>query len=171
MPASKRAAVSPSARSSRAPAAEAHAVHVSRDGVRTPVAVSTLEALSRAVLKGERVQRAMLSITLLPSRAMARLNREHLGHRGPTDVLTFALGDDGSGVLVADMYICPDVARAQAAEWAVGVREELMRLVVHGTLHACGWEHPVDAGREGSPMWQRQERLLARWLRTRAAQT
>ena len=144
-------------------------MHVSLDGVRTPVATRTLEALSRAVLKGERVQRAMLSITLVSSRAMARLNRAHLGHRGATDVITFALGDDGSGVLVADIYICPDVARAQAADWGVGVREELRRLVVHGTLHACGWEHPVDDERVGSPMWQRQERLLARWLRTRAA--
>jgi probable rRNA maturation factor len=144
-------------------------VHVSLDGVRTPVATRRLQALSRAVLAAEGVPRAMLSITLLSSREMARLNRAHLGHRGATDVITFALGDDGSGVLVADIYICPEVARAQAAEWGVGVRDELMRLVVHGTLHACGWDHPVDAGREGSPMWQRQERLLTRWRRTRAA--
>jgi len=144
-------------------------VHVSLDGVRTPVATRRLAALSRSVLAAEGIPRAMLSITLLSSRAMAQLNREHLGHRGATDVITFALGDDGSGVLVADIYICPEVARAQAADWGVGVRNELMRLVVHGTLHACGWDHPVDAGREGSPMWQRQERLLTRWQRTRAA--
>lgn len=169
MPSSTRAAVRSTNSSLSAPAVDAHAVHVSLDAVRTPVAARRLEALARFVLRAEQVPRAMLSITLLSSRAMARLNREHLGHRGATDVITFALGDDGSGVLVADMYICPDVARAQAAEWKVGVRDELLRLVVHGTLHACGWDHPVDAGREGSPMWQRQERLLARWRRTRAA--
>ncbi len=153
----------------RATAEPPHAVAVSLDGVRTPVAASRLADLARAVLAAEEVPRAMLSITLVSSRTMARLNRTHLGHRGATDVITFALGDDGSGVLVADIYICPDVARAQAREWGVGVREELARLVVHGTLHACGWDHPVDAGREGSPMWQRQERLLARWRSTRAA--
>ncbi len=169
MPASKHAAVHRTTRSARVPAAEAHAVHVSLEGERTPVAARRLEALSRYVLAGEGVPRAMISITLLSTRAMSRLNREHLGHRGATDVITFALGDDGSGVLVADIYICPDVARVQAAAWHVGVRDELLRLVVHGTLHACGWEHPVDEGREGSPMWQRQERLLTRWQRTRAA--
>lgn len=110
----------------------------------------------------------MLSITLVSARTMARLNQQHLGHRGPTDVITFALGDDGSGTLVADIYICPDVARVQAREWRVGVREELARLVVHGTLHACGWDHPEDGARESSPMWKRQERLLSRWLSSSA---
>jgi probable rRNA maturation factor len=145
-----------------------HAVSVSLDGVRTPVATARLELLAQRVLAAERVPRAMLSITLVSARTMARLNRTHLGHRGATDVITFALGDDGSGVLVADIYICPDVARRQAAEWGVGVRDEVARLVVHGTLHACGWDHPVDATREGSAMWQRQERLLARWRASRS---
>ncbi len=94
---------------------------------------------------------------------MARLNREHLGHRGPTDVITFALGSDPSGSVLADIYICPDVARVQARAHGVGVREELARLVVHGTLHACGWDHPVDASRTTSPMWRRQEQLLSRF--------
>jgi len=42
------------------------------------------------------------------------------------------------------------------------VREELARLVVHGTLHVLGHDHPVDAGRGSSPMWRRQELLLTR---------
>ena len=138
-------------------------VTVTADGVRSPVASARLVALAEAVLRAERVPRARLSIALLAAPAMARLNRTHLGHRGATDVITFALGDDGAGALTADIYICPDVARRQAREWGVGIREELARLVVHACLHACGWDHPVDAAREQSAMWQRQERLLARW--------
>lgn len=146
------------------PREPAHAVAVSLDGVsRSPLAAARLADLARRVLKAEQVPRAMISITLVSTREMARLNRQHLGHRGATDVITFALGDDGSGVLVADIYICPDVARVQAREWKVGVREELARLVVHGVLHSCGWEHPDNEDREASPMWQRQERLMARW--------
>lgn len=144
------------------------AVDVALDGVRTPVATARLAELARRVLVAEDVPRAMISITLVSSRTMAGLNRRHLGHKGATDVITFALGADGSGALIADIYICPDVARRQAAEWGVGVREELARLVVHGMLHACGWEHPTDAEREGSAMWKRQELLLRRWLKARA---
>jgi probable rRNA maturation factor len=143
--------------------ADRHAVTVTLDGVRTPVATARIAGLVRFVLRAERVPRAVFSVTLLGRAAMARLNRRHLGHRGATDVITFALGDDGTGALVADIYVCPEVARRQAHVWGVGVREELARLVVHAALHACGWEHPVDGARELSPMWRRQERLLARW--------
>ncbi len=144
---------------------ERRAVAVDCDGVRIPIATERLAELSRQVLRVLKVRRAMLSVTFVSSRTMATLHRRHLGHRGPTDVITFALGADPEGVVIGDIYICPDVARQHAKVHGVGVREELARLVVHGTLHACGWEHPDDASRMGSPMWRRQEQLLARfWM-------
>jgi probable rRNA maturation factor len=138
-------------------------VSVQCDGVRSPVAVARLHELAVRVLGALRVKHAMVSITLVSARAMARLNRTHLGHRGPTDVITFPLGQAAGGAVLADIYICPDVARAQAKVYGVGVREELARLVVHGTLHACGWDHPIDDARTVSPMWRRQEQLLQRF--------
>ncbi|MBA3918152.1 MAG: rRNA maturation RNase YbeY [Gemmatimonas sp.] len=140
-------------------------VDISLDGVRLPVATARLEALSLSVLRALRVPKAMLSVTFVTSRRMATLNKRHLGHSGPTDVITFALGTDPVNGVTGDIYICPDVARAQAKSHGVGVREELARLVVHGTLHACGFEHPEDERRTSSPMWRRQEQLLQRfWI-------
>ena len=141
------------------------AVSVQSDGTRSPVAAARLAELSRRVLAAQRVPRALLSVTMVTARAMARLNREHLGHRGATDVITFSLTapDAATEAVVADIYICPDVARLQARAHGAGVREELARLVIHGTLHACGWEHPEDEGRMTSPMWRRQEQLLKRF--------
>jgi probable rRNA maturation factor len=138
-------------------------VSVQCDGVRSPVAAARLSELAVRVLGALRVKHAMISITLVSARAMATLNRTHLGHRGPTDVITFALGPATGDAVLADIYICPDVARAQAKAYGVGVREEMARLVVHGTLHACGWDHPIDESRTVSPMWRRQERLLQRF--------
>lgn len=147
------------------------AVDVQTDGVRSPIATARLSDLACRVLGSLRVPRALLSITLVNPRTMARLNREHLGHRGPTDVITFALDGAATGGILADIYICPDVARAHAVRHRIGVREELARLVIHGTLHACGWDHPTDDDREKSPMWRRQEQLLQRfWIsQTRGA--
>ncbi|WP_409927581.1 rRNA maturation RNase YbeY [Gemmatimonas sp.] len=150
----------------RLPRPEPRAVAVSCDGVRVPVAAERLATLARQVLQALRVPRAMLSITFVTARASARLNATHLGHTGPTDVITFALGADPAGAVIGDIYICPDVARAQAREHGVGVREEIARLVVHGTLHACGWEHPEDETRTTSPMWRRQEQLVRRFWTT-----
>ncbi|WP_411281950.1 rRNA maturation RNase YbeY [Gemmatimonas sp.] len=141
------------------------AVSVQADGIRVPLAADRLIDLSRHVLRALKVPRAMISVTFVSSRTSATLNRRHLGHRGPTDVITFALGADPTGTVIADIYICLDVARRQAKEFGVGVREELARLVVHGMLHACGWEHPDDDERITSPMWRRQEQLLHRfWI-------
>lgn len=144
---------------------------VSSPGGRLPVAAARLEALAQAALKAESVKNAELSFTFVSPRVMASLNRKHLGHTGATDVITFALETDPSGVLRADVYICVEVARDQAREHGVGVREEVQRLVVHGVLHACGYEHPVDASRTTSPMWRRQETLLKRFLHANTATT
>jgi probable rRNA maturation factor len=111
-----------------------------------------------AVLRGER-RRARISITFLGRDAMRRLNAEHLGHDRPTDVLSFALSDPAGGPL-GDVYICPWVAERAARTHGVPLRQELIRLVVHGTLHALGHDHPEDEGRTSSPMWRRQERYV-----------
>jgi probable rRNA maturation factor len=92
---------------------------------------------------------------------MRTLNRRWKRHDRPTDVISFGLaGVDGG--LTGDIYICPDVARREAKRRHLPVREELSRLVIHGMLHVTGWDHPEGAGREGSPMWRRQEWYLER---------
>ncbi len=140
-------------------------VSVIADGVRSAVAAPRLARVAKMVLAAEGERSAMLSVTLLANPAMARLNAQHLGHRGATDVISFAFRREPGAPLVGDIYIAPAVARANAWSAGVGVREELVRLVVHGVLHVLGFEHPVDAGREASPMWRRQEALVRRAMR------
>jgi len=90
---------------------------------------------------------------------MRELNARWKGARRPTDVLAYSLPGP-RGVLTGDVYICPWVAAREARRRGISLREELLRLVVHGTLHALGWEHPDDDGRERSAMWKRQERYV-----------
>lgn len=107
---------------------------------------------------------AEVSVTFLGPVRMRRLNRAHLGHDAVTDVISFALpGPDGS--LVGDVYICRAQAARNAVTHGVSLREELVRLVVHGTLHVLGHDHPEGASRTASPMWRRQERYVRRLLR------
>jgi rRNA maturation RNase YbeY len=137
-------------------------VDVATDGVRLPVSRERVRRLATHVLRAERVRDALVSIAFVSDREIARLNERHLGHRGPTDVISFGLAPvDQRGPVVGDVYIAPDVARRNAKAVGGGVREELMRLVVHGVLHVLGHDHPADAeSRYASPMWKRQERLL-----------
>jgi probable rRNA maturation factor len=139
------------------------AIDVSSSVRRLLVSTPRVKAAALAVLTTEGVKDAMLSITFVGRAAMSELNRRYLGHHGPTDVLSFGLGRQGRrGPVVGDIYICPEIARANAARQDVSSQEELLRLVVHGTLHTLGYDHPEGATRTHSKMWRRQERILAR---------
>jgi probable rRNA maturation factor len=116
--------------------------------------------IARAVLAGERrAGDVSLSITFLGPAAMRRMNREYKGHDRPTDVLAFALaGPDGA--LAGDVYVCRAAAARSARAHGVPLREELVRLVIHGVLHVLGHDHPETDARVRSPMWRRQERYV-----------
>lgn len=98
-------------------------------------------------------------MTFVGSTRMRALNLEWKGHDRPTDVLSFALPGP-TGDLIGDVYICPAVARSEAKRLEIPARQELIRLVVHGTLHVLGYDHPEGPGRTRSTMWRKQERYL-----------
>ena len=138
-----------------------HVVDVDAEGVRLPLPRERVADIARAVLRAQRVRDARLSIAFVDSRRIAQLNRQHLDHRGATDVISFALSQASpNGPLAGDIYIAPEVARRNATEHRVPVREELTRLVVHGVLHVIGFDHPDGSERDHSPMWLEQERLV-----------
>ena len=137
-------------------------VEVDDDGVRIPITRRRVAAIARAVLRAEAVDDARLSITFVGNRRIAALNRRHLRHRGPTDVISFRLAPETPrGPLIGDIYVAPDVARRNAAAHRSSLREELTRLVVHGVLHVLGFDHPHGRERIASRMWRRQEELVA----------
>jgi probable rRNA maturation factor len=127
-------------------------------GRRLPLSRALVRRVVETVLAAER-RKGLVSVTFLGRDSMRRLNAAHKGHDRPTDVLTFALGDPNRQV-IGDVYICPWVARREARERGIPMREELIRLVVHGTLHAVGRDHPEGRDRTRSAMWRRQERYV-----------
>ncbi len=128
------------------------------NGRRLPLARALVRRVVETVLKEER-REGLVSVTFLGRDSMRRLNAEHKGHDRPTDVLAFALNDP-AGRMVGDVYICPWVAQREARAHGVTLRQELVRLVVHGTLHALGRSHPEGPERTRSAMWRRQERYV-----------
>lgn len=125
---------------------------------RSPLAATRAEAAVRAVLRGER-RRARVSLTFLGRDGMRALHARYTGRARTADVLAFALPGPG-GRLAGDIYVCPWAAARQARRFRVPVREEVLRLIVHGTLHVLGWDHPEGEDRTRSPMWRRQERYV-----------
>ena len=127
-------------------------------GRRLPLSRALVRRVVQGVLRAER-RDALISVTFLGREAMRRLNAEHKGRDRATDVLAFPLTGPSSQT-IGDVYICPWVARQEAKTRGIPLREELIRLVIHGTLHALGREHPEGANRTRSAMWRRQERYV-----------
>ena len=138
----------------------AHEVRVTPGGSPVSLSVARVRRAVREVLRGERAPDATVSVTFVTPAAMRRVNAKAFGRRRPTDVIAFRL--PVAGGLVGDIYVCPAVARQSAKALRVSTSEELTRLLVHGTLHVLGYDHPAGPGRERSAMWRRQERYVRR---------
>ena len=117
-----------------------------------------VRAAVQRVLQRERRQ-ATVAVTFVGKRRMRALNARYLRHDWPTDVLSFPL-EQPDGSLAGDIYVCRYMAARQAREYHSGVRRELLRLIIHGTMHVLGWDHPEGKARVRSAMWRQQERHL-----------
>jgi len=115
-----------------------------------------------AVAEAEDINGGEISITFVDPATIATLNQTHLEREGPTDVISFNLGEPR--MPLADVYICPEIAGESAKELNIELREELLRLVVHGMLHVVGHDHPEGEERTQSPMFIRQESILSQLL-------
>ena len=135
------------------------------DDASLPIPLEEVERAVESVLDAEGVAEGEISVAFVSDPEIAELNQRFLAHEGVTDVISFPLHLPG-GAPLGDIYIGAE----QAARQAPGaVREELLRLAIHGTLHILGYEHPEGEDREGSPMYLRQEELLSAFLAARGA--
>ena len=100
---------------------------------------------------------AQLTLRFVGSREGRRLNRDYRGKDYATNVLTFDYTQ--RPVVHADIVICMPVVRREANAQHKSLRAHLAHLVIHGCLHAQGFEHETDA--DARKMEQREIELLA----------
>jgi probable rRNA maturation factor len=131
-----------------------------RPGVRSPLPGSGIaRAVAAALGAAAAPQPGSVTVVLTDDEELADLNHEHMGHEGPTDVLSFpmlepsAFPDEGipgkRRVHIGDIAISVERAIEQAEQGRGGhtgnvrwsAADELRLLVTHGTLHLCGRDH------------------------------
>ena len=117
-----------------------------------------MREVARAVLDGEGVPDAEISLAFVDSATIHALNKRYLGHDEPTDVLSFPLSEAGAKKLAGELVIGAEVAQAAARERGHGVQAELALYVIHGLLHLCGLDDKTDTG--AAAMRQREQHYL-----------
>ena len=101
---------------------------------------------------------ARITLVLADSRTARRLNHTYRQRDYPTNVLTFCYQD--SPMVLADVIVCVAVARSEAARDGKTLRAHLAHLVIHGVLHAQGYDHVRSA--DARKMQALEIRQLAR---------
>jgi probable rRNA maturation factor len=115
-------------------------VEVSDTQAHLQVDPESLAGLARRVLRGEEVESASISIALVDDATIHALNRRHLGHDWPTDVITFRLSEPGEPVPVGELVISAEMASTTARASGFDPGAELALYLVHGLLHLCGYD-------------------------------
>jgi probable rRNA maturation factor len=145
---------------------------VTRAGVEQLVpGVRLARQVQRALNVSGAPKPASVTVVLTDDDELAELNQEHMGHEGPTDVLSFpmlppetfrrgsaarrssASAKRAPRTHIGDIAISVERAIEQAEQgrggqtsdvrWSAG--DELRLLVTHGALHLCGWDHAEPA--------------------------
>lgn len=80
------------------------------------------------------------SISLINDAALRKLNKEHLNHDYETDILTFDYRDEVSAALEGEIIISYETAVLNAEKFECSLREEIIRLIIHGILHLTGYD-------------------------------
>ena len=97
---------------------------------------------ARRVLRAVDIEPEELSIAFVDDETMRELNRKFRRKNKTTDVLTFP----GDGPLLGEIVISIDQARRQAAGENHSLAIEVRYLILHGILHAMGYDHETDNG-------------------------
>jgi probable rRNA maturation factor len=102
---------------------------------------------------------AELTIRFVDADEGQRLNRDYRSKDYATNVLTFAYNEDADDVTQADIVLCTDVLQSEATKQSIPLSAHAAHLVVHGVLHAQGYDHEAEA--DASEMEQLEIEILA----------
>ncbi|OIJ16144.1 rRNA maturation RNase YbeY [Anaerobacillus arseniciselenatis] len=106
-----------------------------------------------------------VSITFVDDEQIKEINRDYRNKDAATDVISFALNDDDTDMLIegapnllGDIIVSYPKTIEQAKEYGHSVERELGFLVVHGFLHLLGYDHLNES--DEKVMFKRQEDIL-----------
>ena len=99
-----------------------------------------------------------ITVRIVDAEEGQALNRSYRGKDYATNVLTFDYTQDP--VVTADLVLCAPVVAREALENGKSLEAHYAHLLVHGTLHAQGWDHETG-DEDAEAMEAREVAILA----------
>ncbi len=153
-----------------------HEIYIDAEVASSPQLEERLKEAILAALEEEGVEvPCIIEVCLTDDEGIHQTNLDMRGVDAPTDVLSFPMFDlkpgekpqadwadpDTDKVLLGDMMISLERAKAQAEEYGHSVEREICYLAVHSVLHLLGYDH-LDEGPQKRQMRQREEAILGK---------
>jgi probable rRNA maturation factor len=93
-----------------------------------------LQALEKVIKKP---QQGIISLIVIDSEEMARMNEKFRGKTGPTDILTFSYysAQLTSSDIAGEIYLCLEKIKLYAEQASKTYKEQLEYIVIHGLVH------------------------------------
>jgi len=101
---------------------------------------------------------AEITVRIVDAAECQELNREYRNKDYATNVLTFDYTQEP--VVTADLVLCAPVVLQEAHEQGKTLQAHYAHLMVHGALHAQGWDHELDE--DAQVMELRESEIMAR---------
>jgi probable rRNA maturation factor len=105
------------------------------------------------VIRDEKKIPGDLNFVFTGNNRIIEINKTYLRHDYFTDVIAFDYGEDE--VVNGEIYISIDTVRSNAEIYGTLIIEEVLRVMIHGVLHLCGYDDRQEKLKE--IMFRRQE--------------
>ncbi len=107
------------------------------------------------VLTQEKHMQDRVGIVFVSKEVLQSYNKQYRNQEYYPDILSFKSDEPE---YLGDILLCREIIAIQAKEYKVSVREELLRLVIHGLMHLLGHTH--NGYDTSQSMLQKQELFL-----------
>jgi probable rRNA maturation factor len=127
------------------------------------IARKKLRQTAKAILNALDCPDAELSILIVDDQQIAKLNRQFLNRKGPTNVIAFPMQagqfSEIAPNLLGDVVISVETAQHEAQNAGLRLEDRFNQLLIHGILHLLGYDH-VETKSEALRMENKTSELL-----------
>lgn len=120
-----------------------------------PCDAQRLRRAVRQVFPNANGRSVQIGVAVVDDATIHELNRRHLNHDYPTDVLSYPL-EDSPAALEGEIVVSAETAERNAAEYGWSPADELCLYVVHGALHLAGYRDKTASEREAMRRAERE---------------